>query len=252
MANGNENEGGRPGPVVGDAWAGDGRRPARRNGKTRAGSEAAVAAPTESGATPPASRSRKAAASRVRTSAGEATPPPIADQPELEALLAGLRDLRAGQFSTRLEPGGSRLMMQIAEAFNDVADRKQRMVRDLTRLSTTVGREGEMSARLRWDDVGGDWTVQVEAVNSLVTGLVAPTIEVARVIKAVAEGDLSQKMGLEIDGKLVQGEFLRIGTTVNRMVDQLGAFASEVTRVAREVGTDGVLGGQASVPGVAG
>src|SRR5678815_1357447 len=90
------------------------------------------------------------------------------------------------------------------------------------------------------------------SLNSLITDLTSPTTEVARVLTAVAEGDLSQKMVLEIDGKKVQGEFLRIGTTVNKMVDQLGAFASEVTRVAKEVGTEGKLGGQAHVPGVAG
>ncbi|HET9985338.1 MAG TPA: response regulator [Longimicrobiales bacterium] len=89
-------------------------------------------------------------------------------------------------------------------------------------------------------------------MNSLITDLMQPTTEVARVLTAVARGDLSQKMVLEIDGKSVQGEFLRIGTTVNTMVDQLSAFASEVTRVAREVGTEGKLGGQAEVLGVAG
>src|SRR5207237_1033229 len=91
-----------------------------------------------------------------------------------------------------------------------------------------------------------------DALNSLITDVLQPTTEVARVLTSVAEGDLSQKMALDISGRSVQGEFLRIGTTVNRMVDQLSAFASEVTRVAREVGTEGVLGGQAHVPGVAG
>src|SRR5438105_14920514 len=92
----------------------------------------------------------------------------------------------------------------------------------------------------------------MDSNNGLITDLVQPTSEVARVIKAVAEGERSQKVELEIEGKQVQGEFFRIGSTVNRMVDQLNAFASEVTRVAREVGTEGVLGGQANVPGVAG
>jgi HAMP domain-containing protein len=89
-------------------------------------------------------------------------------------------------------------------------------------------------------------------VNGLIVDLTQPTTEVARVLTSVARGDLSQKMVLEIDGKSVQGEFLRIATTVNTLVDQLSTFASEVTRVAREVGTDGRLGGQAHVPGVAG
>ena len=79
-----------------------------------------------------------------------------------------------------------------------------------------------------------------------------PTTEVARVISAVAAGDLTQKMALEFEGQPVKGEFLRIGTTVNGMVDQLSSFAAEVTRVAKEVGTDGKLGGQADVPGAAG
>src|SRR6185312_7171023 len=90
------------------------------------------------------------------------------------------------------------------------------------------------------------------AFNTLIDDLVRPTTEVARVIDAVADGDLSQKMQLNIGGQPVKGEFRRIGTTVNAMVDQLSSFADEVTRVAREVGTDGKLGGQARVKGVSG
>src|ERR1041384_247688 len=109
-----------------------------------------------------------------------------------------------------------------------------------------------MTARVETHGWSGSWVVTGDAFNALIGDLVRPSTEVARVITAVAEGDLSQKMALEIEGKPVRGEFLRIGTTVNRMVDQLRAFASEVTRVAREVGTEGKLGGQAHVPGVAG
>src|SRR4029077_8069578 len=98
----------------------------------------------------------------------------------------------------------------------------------------------------------GAWAVELESINALIGDLVRPTTEVARVLIAVAEGDLSQKMALEIEGKPVRGEFLRIGTTVNTMVDQLRSFAAEVTRVAREVGMEGKLGGQANVPGVLG
>src|SRR5207302_133009 len=96
------------------------------------------------------------------------------------------------------------------------------------------------------------WSASVEAVNSMIDDLVRPTTEVARVLGAVAEGDLSQKMALTIEGRPLRGEFLRIGTTVNAMVDQLSSFAAEVTRVAREVGTEGKLGGQARVKGVSG
>src|SRR5436189_8193 len=113
------------------------------------------------------------------------------------------------------------------------------------------GREGNMRERVMFP-AAGSWNTSVDAVNNLITDLVQPTTEVSRVIKAVAEGDLSQQVDLEIEGKTVQGEFFRIGSTVNRMVEQLRAFAGEVTRVAREVGTEGVLGGQANVPGVAG
>ncbi len=98
----------------------------------------------------------------------------------------------------------------------------------------------------------GGWQEIEDSINSLIGGLVQPTTEVARVIGAVAQGDLHQKMALEIDGQPVKGEFLRIGTTVNAMVDQLSSFADEVTRVAKEVGTDGKLGGQAQVKGVSG
>ena len=143
-------------------------------------------------------------------------------------------------------------MADIVSAFNDVASRNERMAKELGRISDIVGRKGDMTARVSLEGMTGGWADSAGALNSLVTDLVAPTVEVARVIKAVAAGDLSQKMVLEIDGKSVQGEFLRIGTTVNTMVDQLNGFASEVTRVAREVGTDGKLGGQAHVPGVAG
>src|SRR4029078_11992833 len=98
----------------------------------------------------------------------------------------------------------------------------------------------------------GSWADSIDSVNTLIGDLVRPTSEVARVIESVAKGNLSQSMVVEIDGRPLRGEFLRIGRVVNTMVEQLGAFASEVSRVAREVGTDGKLGGQAQVPDVAG
>uniref|UniRef100_UPI0035A0D327 HAMP domain-containing protein n=2 Tax=Hyalangium versicolor TaxID=2861190 RepID=UPI0035A0D327 len=122
----------------------------------------------------------------------------------------------------------------------------------MVRVERVVGREGRMGERVTLGDVRGGWATSVNSINALIGDLVLPTTEVARVLVAVAEGDLTQKMALEIDGQSVKGEFLRIGTTVNTMVDQLRAFASEVTRVAKEVGSDGKLGGQADVKGVAG
>jgi HAMP domain-containing protein len=170
----------------------------------------------------------------------------------LRQLLAGLRALDAGEFNARLAFKGDALMLEIADVFNSVATKQGRLAEELNRVALSVGREGKMRDRATIGPAGGLWAGSVDALNSLITDLVQPTSEVARVIKAVAEGDLSQQVELEIDGKTVQGEFYRIGSTVNRMVDQLNAFASEVTRVAREVGTEGRLGGQANVQGVSG
>ncbi|MBA2669633.1 MAG: HAMP domain-containing protein, partial [Gemmatimonadetes bacterium] len=160
--------------------------------------------------------------------------------------------MEAGDFTTRVSLNGDPLMAEIAEAFNGIASTNERLVKEVVRVSTTVGREGQMTDRASLEGAGGGWQQTIGSMNSLITDLMQPTTEVARVLTAVARGDLSQKMGLEIDGIPLQGEFLRIGTTVNTMVDQLSSFASEATRVAREVGTDGVLGGQAEVPRVAG
>jgi HAMP domain-containing protein/CheY-like chemotaxis protein/signal transduction histidine kinase len=170
----------------------------------------------------------------------------------LRRLLAGLRAVDAGDFTARVEPAGDPLMEELAELFNSVITKQDRLSDELNRVALSVGREGKMRDRATIGPAGGQWAGSVDALNSLITDLVQPTSEVARVIKAVAEGDLSQKVEMEIEGKTVQGEFFRIGSTVNRMVDQLNAFASEVTRVAREVGTEGRLGGQANVQGVSG
>src|SRR5476649_884033 len=123
---------------------------------------------------------------------------------------------------------------------------------EFLRVGKIVGQEGRMTERASVGPAKGAWASSVHSVNQLIGDLVAPTNEVARVITAVAKGDLSQKISLEIEGRPVRGEFLRIGTTVNSMVDQLNSFAAEVTRVAKEVGNEGKLGGQADVKGVSG
>jgi HAMP domain-containing protein/CheY-like chemotaxis protein/signal transduction histidine kinase len=171
---------------------------------------------------------------------------------DLRRLLNAMRDLRDGDFDVRLPLADEPLLAEIADAFNSVAKMNERLCNEMNRISTTIGREGQMNDRASIGAVSGGWRTTVDSVNMLITDLASPTTEVARVLSAVAEGDLGQKMVLEIEGKPVQGEFLRIGTTVNTLVDQLGSFANEVTRVAREVGTEGKLGGQAEVPGVAG
>src|SRR5438045_390874 len=171
---------------------------------------------------------------------------------DLRRVLNAMRDLRDGDFDVRLPMSEDPLLAEISDAFNDIAKLNERLCDEMTRVAKTIGRQGQMNDRASIGPVLGGWRSTVDSVNTLITELVSPTTEVARVLTAVAEGDLQQKMTLEIDGKTVQGEFLRIGTTVNTLVDQLGAFASEVTRVAREVGTEGRLGGQANVPGVGG
>ncbi|NVJ08082.1 HAMP domain-containing protein [Myxococcus sp. AM001] len=171
----------------------------------------------------------------------------------LQPLLAALRSVHGGDFTVRL-PGGATdpVMEEIASAFNAVVSLNATLTQEVVRVERVVGREGRMGERVSLGDVRGDWAHSINSINSLIGDLVQPTTEVARVLVAVAQGDLTQKMALEIDGQPVKGEFLRIGTTVNAMLDQLNSFAAEVTRVAREVGSDGKLGGQAEVRGVSG
>ncbi|MBA2404959.1 MAG: HAMP domain-containing protein [Bdellovibrionales bacterium] len=147
---------------------------------------------------------------------------------------------------------GDTVFADIAEVLNDINELNFNLASEFIRVGRIVGKEGKMTERVSIGTVKGSWLTNVESVNTLITDLVQPTTEAARVITAVAKGDLSQKMTLEIEGSPLKGEFARIGMTVNTMVDQLNSFASEVTRVAKEVGTEGKLGGQADVKGVSG
>ena len=168
------------------------------------------------------------------------------------ALLAALTALKKGDFTARLPLEWTGVPGKVADTFNEVIELNQRMALELDRLSRVVGKEGKIAQRATLGDVSGSWASSIRYVNDLIDDLVHPTRETARVIGAVAQGDLSHKMALEVDDRPLQGEFLRTAQTINKMVDQLGSFASEVTRVAREVGTEGKLGGQAKVKGVAG
>jgi HAMP domain-containing protein len=161
----------------------------------------------------------------------------------LDELVVALASVRQGSFDVRLARR-SGVEGQVVDGFNALVELQERRNRDLLRISRVVGREGRMLERLDEDSVDGSWASGAAAVNSLIDDLARPTSEIARVIAAVAEGDLSQHMALEIEGRPLRGEFNRIGRTVNTMVDQLSSFADEVTRVAREVGTEGKLGGQ--------
>ena len=167
-------------------------------------------------------------------------------------LLKALTSFKAGDFTVRLPSDWAGISGRIADTFNDCMELRQRLTRELERVSRVVGREGKLNQKANIGNVSGSWADSVTYVNGLIQDLVHPTVETARVIGAVAKGDLSQAMALEVEGRPLEGEFLRTAKTVNTMVDQLSSFASEVTRVAREVGTEGKLGGQARVKGVAG
>jgi HAMP domain-containing protein/CheY-like chemotaxis protein/signal transduction histidine kinase len=167
-------------------------------------------------------------------------------------LLKAVRALRDGDFSARLPVRWAGREGQIAEAFNQALAHQDRIAREVTRLSVAVGKEGRLKQRMSVPGAIGGWAANVDALNTLLDDLVRPTTDVARTIGAVAKGDLGQSMELEVDGRELRGEFLRSARLVNSMIDQLSIFTSEVTRVAREVGTEGKLGGQAQVKGVSG
>ena len=171
---------------------------------------------------------------------------------DLALVLAGLQTMRDGDFSVRLPVAWTGLKGKIADTFNDIVSSNERMAAELARVGQVVGREGRTRERARFQHARGAWGEMEISVNTLVEDLLRPTTDMTRAIGAVAQGNLAQTVRLDVGGRPLEGEFLRSATIVNTMIQQLGVFTAEVTRVAREVGTDGKLGGQAQVPGVAG
>jgi len=167
-------------------------------------------------------------------------------------LLRALTSMKKGDFAVRMPVEFTGVQGKIADTLNDIFDLNERTASEIERISNVVGKEGKLNQRAQVPNAGGQWGVMADSVNNLITDLVQPTNEIARVIGAVAKGDLTRTMAIEFDGRPLKGEFLRTAKTVNTMVAQLASFASEVTRVAREVGTEGKLGGQADVKGVSG
>ncbi|MGZ3726878.1 MAG: HAMP domain-containing protein, partial [Pseudobdellovibrio sp.] len=188
----------------------------------------------------------------VRTKTKESSVGIQGDWDQLRQLLHTVKAVRSGDFTIRLPVEQEGIFAEIGEVLNDIFELNENMASEFIRVRDKVGQEGLMMERVSIGSVKGSWATSVNSVNLLIGDLVQPTTEVARVITSVAKGDLSQKMSLEIDGRTIKGEFLRIGNTVNTMVDQLNSFASEVTRVAKDVGTEGKLGGQAQVKGASG
>ncbi|MGW4596834.1 HAMP domain-containing protein [Streptomyces sp. NPDC004457] len=208
----------------------------------------------ESGAATRGTRTRAKGESSLGRSGGTTT----VDTTALNRLLAALVSMRDGNFRKRLTVSGDGVMSEIAAVFNEVADRNLHLTGELSRVRRMVGREGKLTERLETGACEGSWATAIDNSNALVDDLVRPVSEVGRVLTAVAEGDLSPRMELRTQGPdggtghPLRGEFLKVGRTVNNLVDQLSTFTDEVTRVASEVGTEGKLGGQARVRGMSG
>src|SRR5215469_2354848 len=193
-----------------------------------------------------------AAASRPRPRNGSSAVLPPPPPPQSNELLDVLLAMKRGDFSVRMPYDKTGVEGKICDTLNEIIQMNERLTTELKRIGTAVGKEGKITQRAFLGDATGGWFDCVESVNGLIVDLVQPSTEVSRVIGAVAKGDLSQSMALEVEGRPLKGEFLQTARVVNTMVSQLNSFASEVTRVAREVGTEGKLGGQAVVEGVAG
>src|ERR1700761_4501254 len=197
------------------------------------------AAGSRSGNQPRRSRNDEVIGMPVTTETGQ--------QEQMQQLLAGLTAVRGGDFSIRLPEGADPLMNDIAAVFNGMNEQLGVFTSEVTRVAREVGTEGQLGGQADVQGVSGTWKDLTDSVNAVAGNLTGQVRAIAQVTTAVARGDLSQKISVE-----ARGEILELKSTVNTMVDQLSAFAGEVTRMAREVGTDGLLGGQAQVPGVGG
>jgi signal transduction histidine kinase/DNA-binding response OmpR family regulator/HAMP domain-containing protein len=180
------------------------------------------------------------------------TPAQTPETIDTRLLLKVLMAFKKGDFSARLPVEKTGTVGKIYDALNEVIEHNENLTNELVRVYGSVAKEGKIGERAALSAAGGCWRVCVDSVNGMIAGLVQPVSEVARVMGGVAKGDLAQSMALEVDGRPLQGEFLRNARLMNTALEQLGAFAAEVTRMAREVGTEGKLGGQAVVKGVGG
>src|ERR1700686_4141067 len=169
-----------------------------------------------------------------------------------QELLQALQAMRSGDFSVRMTGDHLGIEGKIADTFSEIVAANQRMAQQLERVGQVVGREGKTRQRVKFGLASGSWADMEGSVNTLIDDLLWPTREVTRAVAAVAQGDLLQTVQLDVDGRPLGGEFLQSANIVNTMIKQLSVFTSEVTRVAREVGTEGKLGGQAQVPEVTG
>ncbi len=180
---------------------------------------------------------------------------PPADQEEsvdMKELLKVLSFVKSGKLDVRMPVTQAGISGKICEVLNDIIDMNERLVSEICTAEKTIGKQGNLSKRIELPDAKGRWAVGVKSLNNLITDLTYPTLEIAGLINSVANGNLSKQIPLEINGQPLKGEFLRIAREANQMVAQLQVFSREVTRVARQVGSEGKLGEQAKIKGVAG
>src|SRR5260221_39422 len=189
---------------------------------------------------------------RKHDSNGNGHHKPGSDEFDFKALLNVLREVKNGNFAARMPFDGEGISGKVYDTLNEIIALNERMMLEFAKAGNTIGKQGKLTQRIELPSTKGSWSEGVTALNELISDLVHPTIEIASVISSVAKGDLSQQMPEEIANHKLEGEFLRIAKEVNYMVKQLNLFSMEVTRVAREVGSEGKLGGQAKVRGVGG
>jgi HAMP domain-containing protein/signal transduction histidine kinase/CheY-like chemotaxis protein len=171
---------------------------------------------------------------------------------DLRELLKVLSQVKNGKLNVRMPVTQAGISGRICELLNDIIDMNERMVDEFTKAEKIIGKKGNLAKRIELPEARGEWAAGVSSLNNLITDLTYPTIEIAGMINSIAKGNLSKQISLEINGQPLRGEFLRIAKEVNQMVAQLNLFSMEVTRVARQVGSEGKLGEQAKVKGVAG
>jgi HAMP domain-containing protein/CheY-like chemotaxis protein/signal transduction histidine kinase len=222
------------------------QRPAEKKGIMKRNSQDSATAVADAASDDKRNEDKK---NKNNGNSGPIAQPTAAD---LSVILASLQTMRNGDFSVRLPGSWTGLAGKIADTFNSIVAANQQMAGELKRVGQVVGKEGRTRERTRFHESRGAWGEMEVSINTLVEDLLRPTEGVTRAIAAVAQGNLTQTVRLDVDGRPLEGEFLRSANIVNTMIQQLSVFTAEVTRVAREVGTDGKLGGQAQVPGVAG